>query len=35
MYWLIESEDQLEELYNSDLEEAFIEIIPFSNEITL
>jgi hypothetical protein len=33
MYWLIESEDQLEELYNSDLEEAFIEIIPFSNEI--
>ena len=33
MYWLIENQSQLEELYNSDLEDAFIEIIPFSNEI--
>ena len=33
MYWLIEKQNQLEELYSSDLEEAFIEIIPYSNEI--
>lgn len=33
MYWLIESQDQLEELYNSGFEEAFIEIIPFSNKL--
>jgi hypothetical protein len=33
MYWLIENQNQLEELYSSDLEEAFIEIIPYSNEI--
>ena len=33
MYWLIENQNQLEELYSSDLEEAFIEIIPYSNGI--
>ena len=33
MYWLIENQNQLEELYSSDLEEAFIEIIPHSNGI--
>ncbi len=33
MYWLIESQDQLEKLYNSGFEEAFVEIIPFSNKI--
>ena len=33
MYWLIESQDQLEELYNSGFEEAFVEIIPYSNKI--
>ena len=33
MYWLIESQDQLEELYNSGFEEAFVEIIPFSNKV--
>ena len=33
MYWLVENQNQLEELYSSDLEEAFIEIIPYSNGI--
>lgn len=33
MYWLIESQDQLEELYNSGFEEAFVEIIPYSNKV--
>ena len=33
MYWLIESQDQLEELYNSGFEKAFVEIIPFSNKV--
>ena len=33
MYWLIESQNQLEELYNSGFEEAFVEIIPYSNKI--
>ena len=33
MYWLVESSQQLEELYNKDFEEAFVEIIPYSNSI--
>ena len=33
MNWLIESQDQLEELYNSGFEKAFVEIIPFSNKV--
>ena len=33
MYWLIENQDQLEELYNSGFEDAFVEIIPYSNKI--
>ena len=33
MYWLVENQNQLEELYSSGLEEAFIEIIPYSNGI--
>jgi len=31
MYWLIETKDQLEELYNSNFKDVFIEIIPHSN----
>jgi len=33
MYWLIESQNQLEELYNSGFEEVFVEVIPYSNKI--
>ena len=31
MYWLVETQQQLKELYDSDFEEAFVEIIPYSN----
>lgn len=33
MYWLIETEDQLDRLCNSGFEEAFVEIIPHSNKV--
>jgi len=33
MYWLIEEQEQLEVLLNSGYKEAFIEIIPFNNNI--
>ena len=33
MYWLVESESQWEELFNSGFKEAFVEIIPFSNKV--
>ena len=33
MYWLIENQDQLEELYSVSFEDAFVEIIPYSNKI--
>jgi hypothetical protein len=33
MYWLIENQNQLDELYNSGFEKAFVEIIPYSNKI--
>jgi hypothetical protein len=33
MFWLIESNNQLEELYNINLKEAFVEIIPYSNNV--
>ena len=33
MYWLIETEDQLNELSKFGYEEAFVEIIPYSNSI--
>jgi len=33
MYWLVETQQQLKELYDSDFEEAFVEIIPYSNTI--
>ena len=32
MYWLVESQNQLEELYNSGFEEVFVEVIPYSNK---
>ena len=33
MYWLIENQNQLDELCNSGFEKAFVEIIPYSNKI--
>ena len=33
MYWLIETEDQLHELSKFGYEEAFVEVIPYSNTI--
>ena len=33
MYWLIEEQEQLEVLLNSGYKEAFIEVIPFNNNI--
>jgi hypothetical protein len=33
MYWLVETEEQLKNLYNKKFEEVFVEIIPFSNTI--
>ena len=33
MYWLIEDEEQLKVFYNSGYKEAFIEVIPFNNNI--
>ena len=33
MYWLIETEEQLAELYKKKFEDVFIEIVPFSNTI--
>ena len=33
MYWLIETEDQLQELSKFGYEEAFVEVIPYSNTI--
>jgi len=33
MYWLVETEDQLQELSKFGYEEAFVEIIPYSNTI--
>ena len=33
MYWLIEEQEQLEFLLNSGYKEAFIEVIPFNNNI--
>ena len=33
MYWLVENQNQLEELYNSGFEEVFVEVIPYSNKI--
>lgn len=33
MYWLVETEEQLEELHRIGFEEAFVEIIPHSNTI--
>ena len=33
MYWLVESQNQIEELYNSGFEEVFVEVIPYSNKI--
>ena len=33
MYWLIEDEEQLSVLLNSGYNEAFIEVIPYSDHI--
>ena len=33
MYWLIETQQQLKELEDSNFEEVFVEIIPYSNTI--
>ena len=33
MYWLVETQQQLKELEDSNFEEAFVEIIPYSNTI--
>ena len=33
MYWLIEDIEQLKGFYNSGYKEAFIEVIPFNNQI--
>ena len=33
MYWLIEDEEQLSVLINSGYKEAFIEVIPYNNNI--
>jgi hypothetical protein len=33
MYWLVETQQQLKELFDSNFEDAFVEIIPYSNSI--
>jgi len=33
MYWLIEDQNQLDELCNSGFEKAFVELIPYSNKV--
>ena len=33
MFWLVESEEQLEKFYHSGYKEAFVEVIPYNNRI--
>jgi len=33
MFWLVESEEQLKNFYNSAYKEAFVEVIPYNNRI--